>query len=637
MVWTVVLVFGEIAAWLLVRSQGNAMAGDSPHYLIAAVSLSRLTLNPLPAYARDMITHAIFDWPPGTTVTTPYAIHAYLPGPHGQVFAQGLGLPAVLAPFVALGSVPGALVGLFTVQAVGVVLVHQRASRLAGLGRSGQAVFGLAMAAPALWLAATQVYPDLVSGIFLAAGFIELALLEKTGRLDGLGTTVAILSFSLVPWFQIKNAGPALIGLVGFAIVGVRRGASRILLITLASVVLASLAALLAYNEFYFAHPLGLPQAAPELGTPAGWRIAALLIDRDQGLFVQVPTALLGVVGLWFARRRNAVSVLAVVAAIGTLLVINGTYAASPLGGTSFAGRFQWTIAPILLVWSAAFIGRLQRFPRRLLAVGTAVAGLWAVQLVPIVTGDHVYVNQWYPPFRPWDPSLYSGWWPLLDRVLPTFAYPSMGAGAALGRLLVVAVLLGGTTWLLVRLCRPEPVRVRPTVVVCAAVVVLIGALTVIRPFEDLPAHAQSWTGVDLGSPWSPGNIPYRYPPVRLLDVGAGRYEGVFSYSLSGSSARPPTVQLVATPSRREVVSRWLVWKHPTDAALMVVAPAPLDLSRAVASSPPLPAARGRRGSVTFRLALQAQSTLSFEVRAPAHSDLLGRTLTLWKVSNRTG
>lgn len=635
-IWTVVVVFGEAATWLLVRSQGSVIAGDSPHYLIAAQSLSHLTFNVLPAYTRDMASHAIFDWPRGTTVTTPYAIHAYLPGPHGPVFAQGLGLPALLSPFMALGSVPGALLGLFTIQAAGVVLVHRRASRLADIGRGGQAVFAVALAAPALWLAATQVYPDLVSGIFLAAGFIELALLEKTGRLDRLGTTVATVSFSLVPWFQIKNAIPALIGILGFAIVGIRQGASRPRLITLSVVVLGSLAALVAYNEFYFTHLLGLPQANPELGTASAWRVVALLADRDQGLFVQVPTALLGVVGLWFARKRNTVSVLAVTAAIGTLLIINGTYPDPPLGGGSFAGRFQWTIAAMLLAWSAVFIGRLQAYPRRLLAVGVAVAGLWAVQLVPILSGNHVYDNEWYAPFRPWDPSIYPGWWPLLNRFLPTFAYPSMGTAGALGRLVLVVVLVGGAGWLLVRLCRPGRWPVWSTVAVGATVAVVIGGLSVIRPFDDLPAHPQAWTGADLGSPWSPGAIPYRYAPIRLLDVGAGRYRADFTYALSGSAGHAPTVTLLATPSRRAVVSKWLVWKHPTDAAPMVVVPAPLELNKAIASTVSLPVAVGGR-SATFRLAVAAQSTVAFEVRVPAHADLSATSLTLTKVSSRAG
>jgi hypothetical protein len=635
--WTLAVVVGEIVAWFLVRSQGNVIAGDSPHYLIAAQSLSHFTLDVVPAYARDMVSRAVYDWPIGTTVRTPYAIHAYLPGPHGPVFAQGIGLPALLAPFMALGSVPFALIGFFTVDAAGMVLLHQRASRLAGIGKGGRALFALVMAAPALWLAATQVYPDLVSGIFLACGFVELAILERNGRLDRLGTAVLIVSFGTVPWFHIKNAIPAFVGVVAFIIIGSRRDLDRARLIALTGVVLASFAALVAYNQFYFSHLLGLPQPTPTFDSGSAWRVVALGFDRDQGLFIQVPTVLLGVVGLWFARKRSGVCALALVVAVGAVLVINGTYPSPPLGGVSFAGRFQWTVLPMLLAWSALFIGRLQAVPRRLLLVGVTVGGLWTIQLVPILLGHHVYSNEWYVPFRPWDPAIYPGWWPLADRFLPTFAYPSMHMTGMVGRLFLIVGVLAAVVWLLVRLCRPDPIRPLPIVVVSGAIVLFVSAVAIFGPVNTLPARPQTWAGADLGSPWAPGDISYRYPPIELLDIGRGSYEGVFTYKLTESSLPSPTISLLVTPSKRAMVSKWLIWRHPTDASPMIVVTAPLDIRQGVASTVSLGTVASSGQSATFHLSVTRQSTLSFEVHLSAHSELDAKTLRLEKVSNQPG
>lgn len=628
------VVIGEIGAWLVVRSQGNVIGGDSPHYLIAALSLRHLTMDVLPAYAKDMVSRAVYDWPPGTTVRTPYAIHAFLSGPHGPVFAQGIGLPALLAPFAAIAAVPGALIGYFAAQAVGVVLLHQRASRLGELGRGGRVLFAIVLAAPALWLAATQIYPDLLSGILLACGFVELALLETSGRLGRLGTVVAVVAFGAVAWLQVKNAVPALIGVAGFALVGLRPGSARARTIIVVAVVLASLAALVAYNEFYFGHLLGLPEPNLVVGSASGWRVLALLLDRDQGLVPQVPTVILGVIGLWLARRRTGVCVWAVVAATVAVLVVNGTYPDPPMGGTSFAGRFEWTIAPIVLAWSAVFIGRLQALPRRLLAVGLVVTGLWAVQLVPILSGDHVYSNEWYAPFRPWDPSAYPGWWPSIDRILPTFAYPSAPLGWVLGRLLLVILVLAAAVWLLVRLCRPAPLRAMPMVVLGATVALVIAAVAGVGSRGDLPAHPLTWSGANLGSPWSPGDISYRYQPIPLAVVGAGHYRAVLGYRLSVSASRPPVVSLLATPWRRAVVSRWLVWPRPTDASLMVVKQAPLDLGRAVVNHATLTSPSGRSASTVFRLSLAGPSTLAFEVGVPARADLVVQGLSLTKTSS---
>ena len=72
------------------------------------------------------MSHYIYAWPQGATLST-IGVHTF-PGPHGVIFAQGIGLPALLAPFIAVGNVPLAFVAFFTVNAIGFVYIHQRAS-----------------------------------------------------------------------------------------------------------------------------------------------------------------------------------------------------------------------------------------------------------------------------------------------------------------------------------------------------------------------------------------------------------------------------------------------------------------------------------------------------------------------------
>ena len=199
----VAIVVGEIFTWFLLRSQGTLISGDSPHYLIAAETLSHLSVHVLPQFRADLMSHYIYAWPKGATLATMGA-HAYS-GPHGVIFAQGIGVPALLAPFIAVGGVPLALVGFFTVNAIGFVFIHQRASGLADLGRNGQIVFALALACPALWLAGTQVYPDLISGIFFACGLLEMALVERSGTCRRSSVAIMAVALAVPPWFQIKN------------------------------------------------------------------------------------------------------------------------------------------------------------------------------------------------------------------------------------------------------------------------------------------------------------------------------------------------------------------------------------------------------------------------------------------------
>ena len=155
------------------------------------------------------------------------------------------------------------------------------------------------------------------------------------------------------------------------------------------------------------------------------WRVLALGLDRQQGFLIQMPTALLGVVGLWFAVATDGHQ-----RADGDrgCRLRSGDQrdatASVPFGGASFAGRFQWTVLPMLLAWSAMFFARLQDFPRWLTAVGVTIVVLWVVQGVPMLMGDHVYLNRADPSSLPWDPALYPGWWPFFDRFLPALAIP---------------------------------------------------------------------------------------------------------------------------------------------------------------------------------------------------------------------
>ena len=137
------VVVGQVVTFLVLRSQGNDLGGDQAHYLIAAQTLAHGSLHPGPWYQRDFLAHDVYNWPAGATVSNLHIVQTY-PGPHGSVFAHGLGLPLLLAPFVAVGNVPLGLLGLFSVVALGAVCIHQRGSRLARLERPGRIVFALA-------------------------------------------------------------------------------------------------------------------------------------------------------------------------------------------------------------------------------------------------------------------------------------------------------------------------------------------------------------------------------------------------------------------------------------------------------------------------------------------------------------
>jgi hypothetical protein len=626
----VAIVIGLTVTWFLLRSQGALITGDAPHYLITAQTLSHLSMHVLPQYRADLISHYIYAWPAGATIKT-MGTHAFA-GPHGVIFAQGIGLPALLAPFIAIGNVPLALLGFFTINAVGFVYIHQRASRLAGLGRNGQIVFALALACPALWLAATQIYPDFISGVFLACGLIEIALVERTGQCRWNSVVVISVALAVPPWFQVKNFSVAVLAMAGLLVLLYLRRIKLVPVVIVIGVVILSFVLLLLYNQYFFGHLLGLPQPSPNLGTRGFKDTLGLIFDRDQGFLVQCPTILFGLLGLWYARRRTPVTNVILVLGAASILVINGTQPiVTAFGGTALAGRFEWTVMPILLAWAPFYLVRLEASVRRTTMVGIGVAALWVVQGVPILIGDHSYFNATFAPFAPWDPTLYPGWWiwinSYLPSVVPTFSH--VVAEEFLVELLLVAVLV----WLLVRLADPRPIEVARSLLVGVGSLVVILIVALVVPTGPPPAAPLTWPGQVLGAPWTASESRLRTTPLPLANLGTGTYEVTVNESVDSASGRPARMSFLTTPSERPVVSNWFSLTHPTTMDQLVVAPPPLDIAQERVRTLVLPPTTTTRQS-TLEFSTSAASVFSLSVAVSPNSTLDVVSLTLQKTAN---
>src|SRR5665213_3563635 len=390
----------------------------------------------------------------------------------------------------------------------------------------------------------------------------------RTG-LGRVGTAIIVVGLVVVPWLHIKNLAPLAVAMASLVIIGRRSRVASGRLVAMSTVVLASVGGLFFYNWFYFGRIGGLPLSGLSLAPETAWRSLALLMDRHQGLVVQVPTVLLGLVGLAIAGSRSWRSAVATTLGAATVLVINASYAAAPFGGSVFAGRFQWTIAPMLLAWAAVTIGRIQVHRGRLFVLGTAITALWTAQLIPILEAHHEYFNAAILPFRPWDPSLYPGWWGVLDRLLPTFVYPRGSTRDWVGGDLLALTVVIVTVLVILRLCSPRPFGLRPVGLIVAGTAVVAGVLVVASHAEPAPAVALVWTGRDLSSPWVTGERAVQYRPVPLVDVGPGSYVATFSYRSEGRAIRPPIASINLTPVPVVAVSHWLVWSDPTDARLI--------------------------------------------------------------------
>ena len=626
------VIIGQIATWFLLRSQGWVISGDSPHYLIAARTLANFSLHVLPAYRADLQSRSIFNWPHTPGLTALGISHSFN-GPHGAIFAQGNGLPALLAPFMFLGSVPLALIAFFACISGGLGYIHQRASRLAGLNRTSQIVFALALAAPAVWLASTQIYPDLISGVFLACVLIEVAFIERNRTVGVQGVVVITAGLVMVPWFQIKNSAAVVLVLVALVLLWRRRSVSMRAAAFMISAALLSIVLLLAYNQYYFGHILGLPQPGPTLGARGLTQMVDLVLDRQQGFLVQVPTILLGLLGLWITRRTLTIVNCAALLGVFSILFINGTYPVDPLGGTALAGRFEWTVVPILLAWTPWFLKELESRRRRLVILGGGIVTLWVLQGVPVLLGDHTLVNSATIPFIPWDPATYPGWWPFVNHYLPDLLHPELHDAVTWIHLDFELVLLAAAAALLFRMMDPSPLRSQPFMIASGAIAVVLVVVGLAGSAEPLPIGPQVFTAADIGSPWLTQATALNTPSVDLMDVGPGTYEltttgtGLIG---KGSSAQ---LSLLVSAQEHQVVSGWFSLRHPTDASTVTVSAQPTGPGRTYTATFRRTIGDAAGGVQHFRFIVSGASLLSVSALVPAQSQLLVATLSITKLS----
>ncbi|MGD0394151.1 MAG: hypothetical protein ABSC41_16100 [Acidimicrobiales bacterium] len=408
---TFLVLCGEwIAVLELIRGHGATIAGDEAHYLVGAVSIGRFrTLNMNPGYNFAVEHHIIFPW---TARAGPHLAakigQTHLS--HGLYFlTHAIGLSVLLAIPMLAGTHVAEFALIAVLGALAVGLMHL-VGRLSGIRSPWRiAVAGLFLT-PAVALAATQVYPDLISGLVIANIILIIAGVEVRGTCSGAQLLAATLLFVALPWLDQKNVLLALPLLAAFVIVSLRVELSRRQLGCVVIATAISLAGLLALNLYSFSSLLGNPQPISLASLDTLARSIALLFDRRQGLFVQMPVAVLGVAGLWAVRRRFPVAAVTSVGVILLTIYGNATQEIS-FGGGSLIGRFQWPTLPLLLAFAGLYLLELTLRRGRVVAIPALVIGaLFVVQFIPILRDEHILYNK-----IGWDPITYTGWWGGLD------------------------------------------------------------------------------------------------------------------------------------------------------------------------------------------------------------------------------
>lgn len=542
-------------AWL--HRQGVTATGDEPTYLATAFALAHShSLSVASAY-RYALAHRLVPGLPGSPSGWQLVFS------HGRAFPyHEPGLAIVLAPAVALGGVQASYVLLAVLTGVAVGWLSVAVGRLSDARSPGRVAAAGVFLFPASLLAATQVYPDLLSGLAIAVVVVLLATMERRGRSSWWQLVVAGVLLGFLPWLHIQNALYAGLLAVALVVVHWRRRLRWWPLAVGLGLAVCGWALMALYDSYVYGHWQGPANNVLTWGALSWTRILALVVDRQQGMLVQLPVVLLGLAALVVLRRRFPVTAVSTVVVAAAVVLVSGA-SGNSFGGASFVGRFDWAAFPVLLSFAALYLVELWRRRRWAATAVTVVAGVLALlQGAEVLRHHHAfYSTSWLTPPRPAGP----GWWGRLDSLLPSFSqltpawatprvvWAVLWEGAAAALVVVVAAQL-----LAVRrrppLSRMAPVLVAPVALSVAAAVTLgetAGSAAqrmspMVAPAASLytaVGHRQGANVVVEGT--HTGALVYG--PYWILPDG--RYRATVHYALADPDPAAALVQVALTPT----------------------------------------------------------------------------------------
>jgi hypothetical protein len=372
--------FAAAAAGIGARaSYGAQTTADEPHYLLTALSL---------AQDGDL------------DVSDEFARRAYRPfheidlAPQAEPMAGGALvephdplLPAILAVPVAVGGWVGAKIALALVAGALAALTLWVAVRRFGVPVvPAAAVVGVLAASAPLAAYGSQVYPEIVAALAVAAAIAAL-----TGPLGRGGLAALAVAVVALPWLSVKYAPVAAV-LAAIAVWRLARaGRPRAAAALTGGLAVAALAFLGAHEALYGGltpYAAGSHFVDGELTVVGsdpdylgrGRRLVGLLVDRDFGLAAWQPAWLLAVpaVGALAVRRPRGTPALLLPLAAGWLVAV---FVALTMQGWWFPGRQVVVVLPaaaVAVAWWAREGGRRLAWAVALGAVGVIAQG-WVV------------------------------------------------------------------------------------------------------------------------------------------------------------------------------------------------------------------------------------------------------------------
>ncbi|MGI9614284.1 MAG: hypothetical protein ACR2QO_15340 [Acidimicrobiales bacterium] len=498
--WALWLGFLALATGTLLSWQSQELyrpVGDEPHYLVIADGIvADRTFEQTATYEREFTDQVIYPGglaPAGSTAV-PENTHAVV-GPNGLFNVHNVGLPLVIALPWAIGGVLATKLLLVALMSAVVPLTWRAAGRYTDEPWiRAISTIAIAYSLPFL-LGANQIFPDLPGGVLALVGIDRVLTLAQVRRSDpgSLDARVepatsfarrtwnrfgadalAVAAIAYLPWLQIKFTAAAMLVAGALALEWRRAGRSMPAIMGRLAPLGLSLGLLAAYNSYAFGKASGpYTDGALQVSVHSMAVLAGLHLDRAQGLLVQNPVYLVGLLFVIPFVRRDWLPGALVVLAYASFVVPNALH---PVwyGGTAFAGRFFWSGAVVAAPAVAFGLVRLAELSRRawFVVVGVSVTATtitWGGFLIGI---SDIYNR---------NPNLeYQSMFPIGDRFLPAFRDPDLAFRLGVN-LTFLAFAVG---LLLLGLVGSKRFRLAASAVV-GVWVVLLAATGLAGPYEE--------------------------------------------------------------------------------------------------------------------------------------------------------
>ena len=402
------------------------LSGDEPHYLIMARSVwldGDLDLHN--NYIEDAVSGDLY----GTITPHAYRDTEVWPPYHSP------GLGVLLAAPLRYFAINGTRLMMTAAVALISLSVFLWLAPQLSTTRSALLALALAFSIP-LGYGASRIYPDLPATAVVTAATLACLTFEARRSAPPLLGWIAIWTLvGTLPWLQSRFLGVwALLMAAGIVIALRAGGAARVRLLAGLAPSIVLFVALGVFNQHYYGNPLGPPRWSELTTSPARAAMIffGLHLDQSQGLFVQQPVWLLGLLGLVpFALARPLVA--AWWALLYLAIVLPGAMQLGRYGGGGPVGRYAWAASFLWVVplryWLAQLDARRERGLRIALVVlvlcQLAAASRWireprimmpkleeSLTLRESLAGESF--RSLLPSFYFWDFTSYWFYWPNL-------------------------------------------------------------------------------------------------------------------------------------------------------------------------------------------------------------------------------